>query len=206
MNLPDRAVEVLLDAERRLVSLANEASESRDYDGATALLEAARRVKMVADNGVAASRLPSQPTAVSASTSETDSGATRPVTRPARRPRKSEYPKFLCDGDSLVKIGWSKAEKAEYEHKSPKRVVVAVGHALTAAGSKGRRFSMDKVLPLTDPEDSSELPTYQCYLSLAWMRHEGLVVQHGRQGYSLPKNSDLPSAIERIWTQLPTRR
>jgi hypothetical protein len=205
MELLDRAVEVLLNAERQLVLLANEASESRDYDGATALLEAARRVKMVGDNGITASRLPSQPPAVLANISEPDLGATQPSQRPARRPRKTEYPKFLRDGDSLIKIGWSKAEKAEYEHKSPKKVVVAVGNALTTAGSKGRRFSMDKVLPLTDPEDTSELPTYQCYLSLAWMRHEGLVVQHGRQGYSLPKNGDLTSAIERIWAQLPTR-
>ena len=195
---------VLLTAERQLVSLANEASESRDYDGATALLEAARRVKMVVENGVIASPSTPQSPSIVASSSEAHSDAPPPP-RPARRPRKSEYPKFLCAGDSLVKIGWSKAEKAEYEHKSPKNIVVAVGHALTAAGSKGRRFSMDKVLPLTDPEDSSELPTYQCYLSLAWLRHEGLVVQHGRQGYSLPKNGDLPSAIERIWARLPTR-
>ena len=205
MNLPARATEILLEAKRRLVSLANEASGGRDYDGATALLEAARRVKMVGNNGTSSAPIaaPANPALWLPNTSPTSGPTVTPAA--SRRPRKGEYPKFLCDGDSLVKIGWSKAEKAEYEHKSPKKVVVAVAHALTAAGSKGRRFSMDRVLPLTDPEDSSELPTYQCYLTLAWMRHEGLVVQHGRQGYSLPKNGDLPTAIERIWAQLPTR-
>jgi len=204
MNLSPQAVDVLLTAERQLVSLANEASERRDYDGATALLEAARRVKMVGDNGAIVNPSPSQTPSVAKSNLGVDSSMPS-APRSARHPRKNEYPKFFCDGDSLVKIGWSKAEKAEYEHKSSKKVVVAVAHALAAAGSKGRRFSMDKLLPLTDPDDSSELPTYQCYLSLAWMRHEGLVVQHGRQGYSLPKNGDLPSAIERIWAQLPPR-
>jgi hypothetical protein len=202
-------MDVLLIAERQLVVLANEASEGRDYDAATALLEAARRVKMVGDNGMAiadAEPLSSPATAIGQNTSSANGEMSLPSTTTiGRRARKKDYPKFLRDGDSLVKVGWSKAEKAEYEHKSSKKALLALGQALAAIGTKGRRFTMDKVLPLNDPSDSSALPDYQCYLCLAWLRHSGLVIQHGRQGYSLPKNGDLPTAVERNWEQLPIR-
>ncbi|HZL37987.1 MAG TPA: hypothetical protein VFC78_21910 [Tepidisphaeraceae bacterium] len=201
MHLPERAIEVLLSAERLLASLAHEASESRDYDGATALLEAARRVKLLGSNGTmvvgALNEVP--PTEIAASSLPFH----RPT--PPKRSRKGDYPKFVRDGDSLVKVGWSKTEKAEYEHRSPKRVSLVLATALAEAGAKGRRFTMDNVLPLNDPTDSTPLPDYQCYLCLAWLRREEIVIQHGRQGYSVPKNGDLPTAVERAWARLPVR-
>jgi hypothetical protein len=64
---------------------------------------------------------------------------------------------------------------------------------------------MEEVLPLNNPGDGSELPSYQVYLSLAWLRAEDLIVQHGRQGYSLPPGSDLERESERRWGELKTR-
>lgn len=209
MNLSTAAIDVLLAAERELVALAHEATASRDYDSATALLEAARRVKIMGNgdspaSGTAQSAISIVPAAVDKVSAPGTKTAS--VGRPATRAgRKGDYPQFLKDGDSLVKVGWSKAEKSEYEHKSPKKVLLAVAQALAAAGAKGRRFTMDKVLPLQDASDGSTLPDYQCYLCLAWIRQSGLVIQHGRQGYTLPKTGDLLSAIERCWETLPVR-
>lgn len=209
MKLPATATDVLLTAERQLVALAHEATACRDYDVATALLETARRVKILGDgdsNAVVPSQSP-MPVA-SLRTDGLAAGEAENIlaARPASRTgRKNSYPRFLRDGDSLVKIGWSKAEKSEYEHKSPRKVLVALARAVAAAGAKGRRFTMDKVLPLQDATDASTLPDYQCYLCLAWMRQSGLVIQHGRQGYSLPKNEDLQSAIDQCWEALPVR-
>jgi hypothetical protein len=35
------------------------------------------------------------------------------------RNKLGQYPRFLREGGNLVKIGWSKSQRAEYEHKSP---------------------------------------------------------------------------------------
>ena len=105
------------------------------------------------------------------------------------RYRLGQYPKFVREGDSLVKIGWSKSQGAEYEHKSPKRLLTVLSAALTAA--KGKRITMDKVLPLNDAVDGSTFSDYQSYVCLAWLKSAGVVTQHGRQGYSVPKGIDL---------------
>jgi hypothetical protein len=104
-----------------------------------------------------------------------------------------------------VKIGWSRTEKAPYEHKAPKRVVDLLVEAVLRVGQRGQRFTSDDVMPLLESGDGSEVPSYQAYLALAWLRTENLVVQHGRQGYSLPEGADLARVVERRWARLPQR-
>jgi hypothetical protein len=69
-------------------------------------------------------------------------------------------------------------------------------------GGNGKRFSMDDVMPLTDPADGSELPTYQIYVALAWLRSVGLIEQHGRQGYSVRKGVNLSTKVDEEWNSL----
>ncbi len=120
-----------------------------------------------------------------------------------RRNKLGEYPRFVREGDNLVKVGWSKSQRAEYEHKSPQRLLAVLCESLTSAN--GKRIMMDKVLPLNDPVTGNPFPDYQSYLCLAWLRSAGLVIQHGRQGYSLPKGIELERAIETQWANLLTR-
>jgi hypothetical protein len=119
------------------------------------------------------------------------------------RAAKGEYPKFLRDGEELLKIGWSKREKKVYRHKAPKRVVLLVSEALQQEGLHQKRFVMDQILPIHDPESDSDVPGYQAYLSLAWLRKEKLIIQHGRQGYSLQRDTNLTDAVEERWKLLP---
>ncbi len=72
-------------------------------------------------------------------------------------------------------------------------------------GLNGDRFSMEQVLPLHDSLNDSEVPSYQVYLSLAWLRKEGILVQHERQGYSLPNETDIAAVVEERWQQLASR-
>ena len=51
----------------------------------------------------------------------------------------------------------------------------------------------------------SDIPDYQTYLTLAWLRSIDLITQHGRQGYSLPGDSKLERESERLWGQLTAR-
>jgi hypothetical protein len=117
--------------------------------------------------------------------------------------KKATYPKFRRERDELVKIGWSKKEKAEYRHKAPKAVVLAVAEGLQKRGASGERYTFEELLPFRDRDTQMELPSYQAYLVLAWLRKEGLIVQHGRQGYSLPLNINLIDAVEERWKLLP---
>ena len=105
----------------------------------------------------------------------------------------------------MVKIGWSPSEKAEYEHKCPKKVLSLLGSALAKAGASGKRVAMNRVIPLLDPADSKRIPDYQVYLCLAWLRELGFVIQHGRQGYSLASKAPIGPAIETSWADLPVR-
>ena len=118
------------------------------------------------------------------------------------RSMKPEYPRFRRDGESLVKIGWSKSAKAEYEHRAPKPIAGALLKAIAALESKMPVFTVDALLPLADPSDNTEIPGYQVYLALAWLRKEGIVRQHGREGYSLMVKSELDKLLEERWNAL----
>jgi hypothetical protein len=112
------------------------------------------------------------------------------------------YPTFFRAGDTLVKVGWSKKTKSEYEHKAPKAALDALVKALTDAGRRGRLFTMDSLIPLIDPSTGASIPDYQAYLGLGWLKNESLVVQHGRQGYTLDAGKSLIESAEERWHNL----
>lgn len=105
----------------------------------------------------------------------------------------------------MVKIGWSKSEAKTYEHKAPRAVLQALLRALIRVGAAGKRFTVEGLLPLKDSASNSEIPDYQTYLTLAWLRNVNLITQHGRQGYSLLPDFDLEQESNRHWDQLDTR-
>jgi hypothetical protein len=105
-----------------------------------------------------------------------------------------------------VKIGWSKTSRTEYEHRAQKRVVDAVLKAVVSAGQKSQVFTVESLLPITDTADGTEIPAYQVYLALAWLRTEGFVNQHGREGYSLLVTANIEKTVEDRWTALPDKK
>lgn len=206
MDTLQRATEVLSSAERALAAAARDAAETGDYDAAGYLIELARAVKGLGAS--ARDRLPRGLDGATVRTAGVEAAAPscgEPARIPRTRPRKGEYPKFLREEESLVKVGWSPSEKAEYEHKSHKRVLMALADAAAKAGARGKRFTMDRVLPLVNPADETRFPDYQVYLCLAWLRALGLLVQHGRKGYSLSSRVPMEPLIERHWMNLPSR-
>ena len=202
MDIIQRTEDLLTETESTLVRFAGEAGAARDYDRAASLIEIARKIKQIAEQFTS-----------SASKNEVrvnpadETKVVHPIAEsrtPVRsRNKLGQYPKFLREGDNLVKIGWSKSQRAEYEHKSPKRLLAVLCESLTSAN--GKRIMMNKVLPLKDRVTGSAFPHYQSYVCLAWLRSAGLVTQHGRQGYSLPKGIELEKSVEALWVGLPTR-
>ncbi len=202
MDIIQRTENLLADTEQTLVGLANEAGAARDYDQAASLIELARKIKQLGEQfRGAASKVAESPNPLDALMKlHADAERKAPM---RSRDKLGQYPRFVREGENLVKIGWSKSQRAEYEHKSPKRLLVVLCESLTSAN--GRRIIMDKVLPLKDPVTGAAFPDYQSYACLAWLKSAGLVTQHGRQGYSLPKGIELEKSVEALWANLLSR-
>lgn len=211
-------------AEQQLRNIIAKAAERGDYDHLPQIAEWAKLLSTALSGQPVSELAPIPPEIIPSSPSENGvhnrAAAVRtrtPTTvnckakagrrKKGRRSKKAkaEYPKFTREGDALVKIGWSKSEGKTYEHKAPRSVLRALVQALIRVGSGGERFTVDDLLPLKDAASSSEIPDYQTYLTLAWLRSVDLITQHGRQGYSLLPGTDLERESERLWSQLNTR-
>jgi len=202
MDIIQRTDQLLAETERTLVGLANEAGAARNYDQAASLIELARKIKQLGEQFRCAALRPSEgPTPLDGTKTVREvPGSKTPI---RSRNKLGQYPRFVREGDNLVKIGWSKSQRAEYEHKSPKRLLAVLCGSLTSAN--GKRITMDKLLPLKDPVTGSAVPDYQSYVCLAWLKSSGLVTQHGRQGYSVPKGIELEESVEALWSGLASR-
>jgi hypothetical protein len=117
--------------------------------------------------------------------------------------RKRKYPVFERAGENLVKIGWSKATKEEYQHRSPKNVAMALLEKMRRLSHELELLTMDEVLPIRLGDDDRDVPPYQSYLCLAWLRSIGAVKQHGRQGYSVVVKDDAATMMDSAWAALP---
>lgn len=204
MSITKKIAAVLQGAEKSLVALASEAAGARDYELASAIIQLAREIELLPKrypNVFVSDGVAEKATPAAASPAPVSSSAIARVSSP----KKGTYPQFARDGDSLIKIGWSKADKAEYQHKSPKAVLDTLVVSLEKLGSGGKVFAMDSVIPLSSPTDGSEIPPYQAYLCLAWLRDVDAILQHGRRGYSLRRDRNLSAMVDEAWRAMPAR-
>lgn len=123
--------------------------------------------------------------------------------RPLATNGASVFPKFEADGERLVKIGWSKKDKTIYEHRALRVQVLATCMQL-ANVSADTIFRMDDILPISLP-DGTDVPLYQAYLVLAWLRHIGLVEKKGKDGYRWTVDSFNEEAFKSAWESTPRR-
>lgn len=116
------------------------------------------------------------------------------------------FPHFLREKDDLVKLGWSRKEKGPYEHRTPKSSVDSVVSAVLLNGKTGHRFTIDEIKSaLPHPETSGKIPIYQIYAVVSWLKWAGLVLQHGRQGYTAVRPQTFISSFEIAWQSLSER-
>ncbi len=112
------------------------------------------------------------------------------------------YPQFARDGDRLVKIGWSSKARQEYEHRTHRKVLWAFARVVRDRPDAANCFTMEDVLPLVYA-GGKEIPSYQAYLALAWLRSVEAIRREGRHGYrpDLFKLSD--ESVMSLWESLP---
>ncbi len=219
----EQAGGILADAERRLRELVGSAAAAGAYDAVQRITDLARTLGTLADEARkprADERPPPDPRPAGDDDGGSNGwtqtvrrladgpGVTPPERKASVRPRKhapakGEYPKFSRRGDQLVKTGWSKKAREEYEHKAPRRVIDALTAAIARRSGNGKRFTVEDLFPLKDPQDGSEFPGYQVYVALAWFKSAGLVKQHGRSGYTVRNSSHLAEVVATAWPQIP---
>src|SRR5262249_27860719 len=133
-----QATEIVRHAEGELRQLLLRAAEQGDYESVRLLAEWAKQLRQMVLQDCSvdgkshsvepANGLPqahSEPGAFARTTHDAGKGKARRTPRAKKRKvARGEYPKFLRDGEELLKIGWSKRQKAVYRHKAPKRIVL----------------------------------------------------------------------------------
>jgi hypothetical protein len=203
MTIGQRAMRILEQAEDDLRTLVAEAAANGDYASVVRLASWAQTVAglVKAAGGQGAGNAQPEESLVDAPKGTSTRHSPRTVAN--RRESKKAYPRFFRQDNQLVKVGWSKREKKEYQHRAPQVVLTALASALTKIGVDGRVFSTDRVVPLKDSADNVDIPTYQVYVCLALLRQVGLINQHGRQGYSIPDIKEFAQAVESAWRDLP---
>jgi hypothetical protein len=202
MALLDRATGLLRRAEAELRKIVSDAATAGDYGSVVQVTAWARGVsemlRGVSSQGVTAGR---ESTANMPSRKGQRATPSNALAHPSPA---NGYPRFFRQGDRVVRVAWSKREKKEYEHKAPAAVVRALTVSIANKGADGRVFSMQELLPIRDSE-GAEVPAYQAYAGLAFLRHVGLIEQHGRQGYSTDRPAELWSKVDAVLKDLPER-
>lgn len=215
MDLDRQANEIIEEAEKKLATLASEAAARREYGRASTFLAMAQRVADAGRSNGSATVAPISPPdsggagfQVTTGTKRTPSSVVSPASErlqsPVRKHDGTSYPRFKRENDTLVKIGWSKSDRATYEHRSPRDILTRLVTAVKRFSSGGERFTTEDLMPLHD-DQGAELPSYQSYLCLAWMVVAGILEKHGRQGYTVKVAGDLDAAVEAAWQELPRR-
>ena len=201
MSKIDQATELLRKTEADLRRLVGEAAATGDYEAVLHLTAWAKELANWTDRGAApGSSMPGGPP-----TARVIPCGGTPRKARGRSGKALSYPKFLRRGEVLVKIGWSKREKKEYRHKTPHNVLLTVAAAIALAGSGNKIFTADGLMPVVDPEHNAAVPGYQVYICLAWLRQEGLIQQHGREGYTVTAPELLQTSVRQCWQALPSK-
>jgi hypothetical protein len=200
MVLLDRASNLLRETEGKLRGLVSEAATSGDYASVFQIAAWARTLSELI-NGKSPERsknavsIPGSPQNSGRGTKQ-NSSSSRSLQRGQRN-----YPQFFRQGDQLIRLAWSKREKKEYRHKAPYSTLKVLAKSMAEKGADGRVFATDQFLPIRDT-GNGEVPNYQAYVGISLFKQTGLIDQHGRQGYSIPRLTEFKDAVEAVWKKL----
>lgn len=196
MDVNARAVAVLEDAEAQLRVLIDDSLAAQRYEDVASIAALARQlvsIKIGHDVEMPANSAGDRADALLESKLISSTDSTHKT--------NGAYPRFEREANRLVKIGWSKKDRRVYEHKTPFEAVLAVCEALQ---TKKGKFVMDEILPLKYGHNW-DVPSYQAYLVLAWLRQLGLVVRNGNDGYTANPAGLSKEMINEQLQSLPAR-
>lgn len=115
---------------------------------------------------------------------------------PANRPARA-YPRYVRQGDMLVKIGQRRDRKGTYEQKVTKAEFDEIVEAFRRIAGEKSEFEA------ADVTADVKSPAYQVYLVLGFLQEGGLVESPARGKYRLDR--DAGAAIAQAWEQAGAR-
>lgn len=202
-----KATAAIAKAEESVKSLISDAAMAQDYGAVTRLAELAQslsvltaQLSQVEPNGPSERYLRSQSVKDTTKQKRAAAGPASPASKSksrARKPKKGKYPIFTVESDRLTKTGWSKKRRSEYQHRAPVDAVRSVFRKLQSVSVAKPVFTVEDVVPVEN-EDGQEVPSYQVYMTVAWLVGDGALEKKGRDGYRLAMDS--PAAnFNSIW-------
>lgn len=109
---------------------------------------------------------------------------------------KQGYPRFEFRNAMIVKIGWSKKAQKEYEHSAPVQAAIDLALQIQKTTQTGRIWTVEELGDVMLSHDESELPSYQLYLLIAWMRTIRVISKQGRSGYIATSGAEIVQEVK----------
>ena len=178
---------------REAIAEAARAGEYRDVDiGRTVAVNIKELCERISGNGIKSSR----------SVEEKEGPVSRKEQKKISRRSKPEgLPRIEIRKGSLFRIGWSRKQKREYEHKVPRVSFDTIVNTMSALAREGKGpFMAEAVLEKISATKEDMIPAYQVYVVLAALREWKLITQVGREGYNIPP--DISEKAEREWRDM----
>ena len=189
-NHESGTVSCLRRSERELLNLLAQAATEADYDEIDRARTAAARVnKLIAE----LSPRSSNAGVAQAGGSNKSDTKSAPSVRKRRqssnrsKEKQTDYPQFIVEGHSLVKVGWSKKSRSTYKHRVPlESVQRAIKAMQRIAETADGPLTADVILNEPSLKGDKPVPAYQVYVVIALLRANSVIRQVGREGYLLP--------------------
>lgn len=215
MKIPAGAQSVLREAEKHLKDQIQKALRDERYDDVTSIAALAEALMQLRIAGLPFQEERTSDKSVKGPADqqvvqrflETGRAATPSEKRlrvASKEGSTKKYPRFERDSTRLIKVGWSKKRKAEYEHRVPLDITAIVVDRLKDAAANGRRFEVEELLPIVT-DNGEEIPAYQIYAVIAWLRGKLVIERIGRDGYLMKHGLEAPETFDRLWGELPER-
>ena len=218
MKTKEKAAELVRELEARLQSLLAEAAKAADYEGVLSVTSLARAVGELAvavekdkapslvlqhDRSLGTEDRPPPPASRAAAQPRTKSSRKPRKKRPRRGKRraKRDTPRFFWRGGHLVKVARSK-KSGNYSHRTPEKELWSVVRAVSRLGAGNVLFTAEAMMEAVGA-DGQEVPSYQAYLVLSWLKSEALIEPEGRQGYRVVAGDPLERATRDKLAALP---
>lgn len=161
--------------ERSIRELISTAAQEGDYEG----------VERATDIAVNLRNLKQQKNGIGNTNTKASETISKPKSQSSAKSRKkTDYPYFQVKQDTLIRFGWSKKEKREYSHKIPKSAFDGVIEAISKISKRGKEpYTAESIIELANQHPDQDIPSYQAYVVIGFLKEVGLLEQVGREGY-----------------------
>jgi hypothetical protein len=122
-----------------------------------------------------------------------------------KRNKPEGLPRIEIRKGSLFRIGWSRKQKREYEHKVPRVSFDTIVNTMSALAREGKGpFMAESVLEKISATKEDMIPVYQVYVVLAALREWNIITQVGREGYNI--SPDISEKANQVWREMADKR